>query len=532
MDGHTMRLGACVTLLFGALAALTTALAGADLAPVASPSPEAGESPPYGRTPPELKPFGRWTEPHRRFFQAKQFYLPRSFDPEETYPIDIPIGLMGYDQRHPFYYLAEQAERAMTLAIEEENEKGGYKGKPFRLVVERTLPVWGASSNGAVAMAYQHRVLFYVGPPDASDAHIALRVNLKTKIPMLCTFNTDQTQTETRIPWYLRVNSDDRQFGNALVMHMVKSLGYKRIGIFRVNGMYGRFGVVEFTDGCRRLGRPLVVELRHKQGAKEFAAEIETLKRAHLDALVVWSDAVDAGNAVRALRARGFAAPIFASDRVVYRAFLETAGKAAEGVIAVTDHDPTRDDPALKLFQGAYQKRFGELPETCAARTYAGMQVAFDAIRKAGPARRPFMEELMKLEGQKVKTVLGTLDFDSRLDNPRRCWRPPWLCSRGHRRGATRLRTGPGPWRCFSGPARPTARRSSPGSRPVWTRPTSGWCAPSCRLRARPAPGRGRPTFSCGFFTRTGSGCSWSVPTAISATWPSSSRSRGAPGRS
>jgi len=383
-------------------------------APSASPEP-----PPYAKTPPELSPYDQWTQPRGRYFQPHHFYLPPSFDPEIEYNRDIPIGLMGYDRAHPFYYLSIQAEHAMMLAIEEENARGGYNGIPYRLVVERTLPVWGASSNGAVAFAYQHKVLFYVGPPDASDSHIALRVNLKTKIPMLCTYNTDPTQTETRIPWYLRVNLDDRQYGYALVMHVVKRLGHKRIGIFRVNGMYGRFGVNEFTDACRRLGHPLVIELRHKQGAKatELASQVETLKKANLEALVLWSDAADAGNVMRALRDGGFTVPVFGADRVVYQEFIKTAGKAAEGVVAVTDYDPTRTDPLNDRFRLAYTKRFGEAPEACAARSYTGMRVAFDTIRKVGPKRRPFMEGLLKLEGQKIPTVLGTLELDSRLDN-------------------------------------------------------------------------------------------------------------------
>lgn len=366
---------------------------------------------------PESVPHRQSTGPRGPNFRPHHLYLPKSFDPDEDYTMEIPIGLLGYDEGHPSYYLSIQAERAMQLAIEEENDRGGYNGTPYRLAVERMASLWGPASNGAVAFAYRHRALFYVGPPYASDSQTALWASLKTEMPMISTYNTEQTQTKTRIPWHLRVNSDDRQYVNALARHVVERLGHKRVGLFRVNGAYGRFGVIEFADACQRLGHPLVLDLRHEQGSINLTRQVETIKKANLDAVVIRSDAVDAGNIVRALKDGGFTGPIFGADRVVYQDFLKTAGEAAEGVVAVTDYDPTRSDPELWRFQTAYMKQFWERPEACAARTYAGMRIAFDTIRKVGPRRRPFMEELLKLEGQKVPTVLGTLELDSRLDN-------------------------------------------------------------------------------------------------------------------
>ena len=346
-----------------------------------------------------------------------ELHLPRSFDPDEDYKTDIPIGLMGYDERHPWHYLSIQAERAMHLAIGEENALRGRKQKPYRLVVERMAPIWGPASNGAVAFAHRHKALFFVGPPDASHSHTALRLNAKTGIPMISTHSTDPTQTETRIPWHLCVNSDDRQYAQALVKHVVQRLGYRRVGLFRVNGTYGRSGAIEFTDACRRLDHPHVLEVRHEQGSIDLGRQVETIEKANLDAVVIWSDAVDAGNVVRALRAGGFTRPIFGADRIVCRDFLDTAREAAEGVVAVTDYDRARRDQELWRFQLAYMARFRERPEACAARTYAGMRIAFDAIRRVGPRRRPVMAELLKLEGRKVPTVLGTLELDSRLRN-------------------------------------------------------------------------------------------------------------------
>jgi len=371
----------------------------------------------YANTPEELSPFNKFANPHIRFFQPKQFFLPKTFDDEMDPGGEIRIGVMAYDASSPFARLSSQLERGCEFALDEANARGGTRGLKYRLMIERTLPVWGASSNAAVNLAYRHKVVAFVGPTDPADSHIALRVTLKTNVPMISTACTDSTQTETRIPWYLRCCVDDRQYAYALATQVVKQMGIERIGVMRVNAMYGRFGIVEFIDACRRLGRPVVTEMRFKQGAREFAQQLEHLEQAKLGVLVLWADAEDAAHFVKAARARGLTMPILGSDRLVDPRFLEIAGKDAEGIISVTDYDPTRKDVELGRFQRAWAKRYGEPPGQVAARTYAGVRILIDAIERAGPYRHAVQDEMLKLEGRTVQTILGPIPFDSRLDN-------------------------------------------------------------------------------------------------------------------
>ena len=60
---------------------------------------------------------------------------------------------------------------------------------------------------------------------------------------MVCSGDPDPTYTETNIPWTIRVISDDRQSGYALVNYIYKKDHHSRVAVIRANNRYGRVGV-------------------------------------------------------------------------------------------------------------------------------------------------------------------------------------------------------------------------------------------------------------------------------------------------
>jgi len=58
-----------------------------------------------------------------------------------------------------------------------------------------------------------------------------------------------------------RVSGDDRQSNYALAVPM-NEMEYTRIAVLRSNDRYGRVGTGEFKDAMKRLGSPILFELR------------------------------------------------------------------------------------------------------------------------------------------------------------------------------------------------------------------------------------------------------------------------------
>ncbi len=93
------------------------------------------------------------------------------------------------------------------MAIDEANARGGYGGKPFRLLVHNDGALWGASSNEVVKMVYDEKVWAMLGSVSGDSTHIALRVSLRSELPIVNSAATDPTIPETIIPWYFTTHA-------------------------------------------------------------------------------------------------------------------------------------------------------------------------------------------------------------------------------------------------------------------------------------------------------------------------------------
>ena len=387
------------------------------------PKPASDSTPSYARTPQDVLPFRNFQKPYHRFFQSGTEFRGTGRDDLLSAPLAaVRIGFMGPLGSAPDSDLGQQMLEGARLAIEEANAEGGYEGIPFELVVRPDSGLWGATSNEMVAFSYGDNVLAVIGSIDGANTHIALRVSLKTEVPIVNTGGTDPTLTETNIPWILRCLADDRQQGYALAQHIFRECGITKVAALRVNDRHGRFGIAKFRDAARRLGHPLRVEVRWKRGDRDFNAQLQRIAESEAEAIVLWGNASDAAAVVRAIRQWNETNPtaplperVFGCDRLASQTFLAEAGTAAEGVTATATYDPTRDDAQLTAFVNAFTTRFSHEPEAFAAHAYDGAHILIAAIRKAGLNRVHIRDALY--EYKRFDGVTGRIEFDSTLND-------------------------------------------------------------------------------------------------------------------
>jgi len=375
------------------------------------------ELPRYGATPQVLSPFKGFSEPFWTFFQPDDLRLPERVAPPADSSGEIPIGLLVSGTGSTMDRTSDHMHRGVTLAFEQFNRREDTGGRRVRLEVKLALPIWGAASNAMVDLCLRRKVKAVIGAVDAADSHIALRVALKTEIPMINTATTDPTLTETGIPWILRSCVDDRQYGYALALLAIRNRGLKRLALLRANNNYGRKGVPEFIDACRRLGRPIAMEMRFNPGTRDLEQQIRFLEHVRADGIVIWANPEDGAHIVRELRRLGLAVPLFGSSEIIDTLFLDLAGGDAEGLLAVTDLCQDEDDPTVREFKRSYQERFKEEADAIAARAYDGARILLDAVSAARGDSHEIMNALLKLKGQTVRGVLGDIRLDSTLNN-------------------------------------------------------------------------------------------------------------------
>jgi len=388
-----------------------------------SPSYSQAKDDNYGNTPDEMVPYGRFQDPYQLFFAEPYPFLGPGREKKAPEGLtSIKIGFLGPLEGSVEKDLGTQMLNGAQLALNEANKKGGYKGIPYELMIHNDVGLWGAAANEVVKMD-DEKVWAILGSIDGTVTHVALRVALKVEIPMVNTGDTDPTLTETRIPWIIRIVGDDRQSSYALVNYIFKQQDHERVAVIRANSRYGRVGIGEFRDSARRIGFPIVLEVRYDDGETDFSVQLERIKKVSPDAVMVWGNAKEAGMIVNQFKEMGMNMPLFGSDRLATTEFLEIAGKNAEGIVTTNSYNPNLETEALQAFNRNYKEKYDKEPNTFAAHAYDGMNILIKSIEIAGLNRALIRDKLTDLKTfQGYQGITGEIILDPSWNDIGKIW--------------------------------------------------------------------------------------------------------------
>ncbi len=204
---------------------------------------------PYAGEPSDLSPYEKFAKPYDLNYTHPNIYVGSGRDiPEPKNLTEVRIGFFGPIEHSPEQVFGLRMLHGAQLAVEEANARGGYGGKPFKLMLHNdydnwqaktvygedrpTDPtIWGSASNEVVKMVYDDEDWAMFGSISSESTHIALRVALKAEIPVVNSASTDPTIPETYIPWYFTDLQDDRVQGLTLARRIYTELGLKRVAL-------------------------------------------------------------------------------------------------------------------------------------------------------------------------------------------------------------------------------------------------------------------------------------------------------------
>jgi len=388
---------------------------------------------PYAGEPTDLSPYEKFAQPYDLNYIRPNIYVGSGRDiPEPKDLSEIRIGFFAPVEHSPEKPFGVRMLHGAQLALDEANARGGYGGKPFKLMLHNDYDnwqaktvygddrptdssIWGSPSDETVKMVYDDQDWAIFGSISSETTHIALRVALKAEIPIVNSASTDPTIPETYIPWYFTDLQDDRVQGLTLARHIYTELGLKRVALLRVNSRYGRFGVIKFRDASRRLGHPVVIEQKFLPGDTDYTRSLKIIQSSRADAIVLWTDEIPAANILKQMRALGMKQRVFGAYRTLGPELLAEAGPAAEGFQAVFPYDPTRTDAKWLDFNSRFESRFHEKPEQFASLAYDAMNALLDSVCKAGLNRVRIHDALAAIE--EYDGVTGHMVFDPNQKN-------------------------------------------------------------------------------------------------------------------
>ena len=320
----------------------------------------------------------------------------------------VRIGVMGPLTGPASGYGKSQLE-GVRLAAETVNQGSG----PFmiELVVVDDKANMSTAAELVVDLVYEHEVSAIIGAINSSVTHVVEMVAAKTQVPMITTTSTDPSITRTGTYWAFRCLADDMLQGKALAEQILDVDGHRNLAVFRQDNRYGKMGGQEIIRMATAKGHPPAVDMLFQSEEENFSEHIDAVRKANVQAIVIWGLYKPSGKLVKALRLAGIHQPIYGADGMVHPDFLKYAEEHAEGTVVTFPFDPYRDTPETRDFIQAYTKEYGHSPDSFAAHSYDALMIIAGAIQRGNCMDRECIKDNMLLT-KGLAGVTGTITLD------------------------------------------------------------------------------------------------------------------------
>ncbi len=297
--------------------------------------------------------------------------------------------------------------RTIELLGKQLNDKGGINGRKVELIIEDNQSTEDGAAKAMTKLVTQDKVDVVLGASRTGPSLAMRPIAESNKIPMISLAANKKIVDGSQ--WVFKTAQNDVVVIENMISY-AESKGWKTIGLARDASGFGE-GVQEMLN---QLGGPkgikVVAVQKFAPDATDFTAQMVNLRNAKADANIIWGIPPAAALAQKAYRQLGLTAPVMQSHGIGNKVFLDTAGPAADGLVAplgrlVVAKQLPESDPQKKVitdFVAAYQAAYQENPSTFAGHAYDGFQIAVDALTKVGTDRQKVRDHL---EG--IKNFVG-----------------------------------------------------------------------------------------------------------------------------
>jgi len=334
---------------------------------------------------------------------------------EATEPEDLTEVRIGYfgpaDPAHP-----EGGDLwcAASLAVEQANRQGGYRGKPFRLVARWSDNPWTGGAAHLTRMVYEDGVWAILGGIDSASTHLAEQVTTKARLPLVCAASSDRTANSAIVPWIFSLLPGNQLQAPVLAAELAHRTGPKPFVVIIGEDHDSRSFQAELNRNLARNALAPQFQFVYRPTDAGISDLVRRAVQAQPAAVLIVADARGSARLVRELRAADFKGEILGGPAMGRRRFLEEAGPAAEGAVLPVIVDPGENWPA---FEDTFQKRFQRSPDFAAAGTYDAVQLLVAAVRQAGLNRARIGDALRAISPW--DGVAGSVRWDTLGGNTR-----------------------------------------------------------------------------------------------------------------
>jgi len=264
--------------------------------------------------------------------------------------------------------LGESEQNALTMLEHDVNAHGGIGGQPIHFTFQDDENKPDIAAQLATAAVAGGAVAIVCGTRTATAIAVA-RATAASSTPIVY-------MTPTAAVWQTRngvaanvfqANPRDELEASKIVTAARTMLHAHSIGVLHDENEYGTNGARILADEAKRQGVQIVDDESYAGDATDFTPQVEHLKAAKPDVIVIWGATQTPALATRAVRQLGLTVPLIGSSGILSEGYLRVAGSSADGVYSVTSLAFTNPDPAQKRFLKSYRDTFHTRPNAFAA---------------------------------------------------------------------------------------------------------------------------------------------------------------------
>ena len=308
------------------------------------------------------------------------------------------------------------ATNAAKLAINEYNTKGGFKGKKVELVIADNKSE-AAESASAMQKLVQDKVVAVIAPIASSSVIAGAQINQDSKVLAISPTASNPKVTVDEKgkvrPYLFRATFIDPFQGSVMAAFATKSLKAKTAAIYIDNSSDYAKGLAKyFEEEFVKAGGQIVIKEAYLQKDTDFKATLTKIKATNPEVIFVPGYYQEVGLIIKQSRDLGMKMPVLGGDGWDSVQLTNIAGaENLENTFFCNHYSAEDKSPKVTSFVEAYQKAYGQVPDSFAALAYDATWMIIKAMERADstdPVKiRDEMEKTKDHDGVSGKTTLN-----------------------------------------------------------------------------------------------------------------------------
>lgn len=296
----------------------------------------------------------------------------------------------------------QSTDKAIRLAIDEINEKGGVNGRKAKVITYDDKGETREAGSAVTRLVTNDRVVAVLGEVASGLSLVGGPICQENGVPMISPSSTNPKVTEIG-DMIFRVCFIDPFQGWVCAKFATENLKAKKAAILYDQVAPYAVGLQDaFDKAFTKLGGQIVAKETYQKGDPDFSAQLTKIRAAQPDVVFIPGYYTDVGNIAIQARKLGVTVPLLGGDGWDSEELGKIAGKSIDGCYYSNHYAPEDPNPRVQDFIRKYKEKHGSVPDGLAALGYDAARILCDAIRRAGST-----------EGSKIAAELSKIkDFD------------------------------------------------------------------------------------------------------------------------